>query len=61
MAKGGSGEREKQKRKGKGKKADAEEEEGEEKWQMETQARFLHAQHELDYLGFIETVYDIAE
>ncbi|KAJ2915754.1 hypothetical protein MD484_g4658, partial [Candolleomyces efflorescens] len=33
---------------------DEDEEETEEKWQIEVQARFIRALHELDYLGFIK-------
>jgi origin recognition complex subunit 3 len=59
-------------RKGKGAKNIKENPEDEEQWQMEQQARFLRAVHELDYLGFIKhtnrraghvmrTVYDVVD
>ncbi|PPR03388.1 hypothetical protein CVT24_012513 [Panaeolus cyanescens] len=42
------------KKRGKGKKRPVETEEEIEKWNVEVQARFIRALHELDYLGFIK-------
>ncbi|KAF9045577.1 origin recognition complex subunit 3 N-terminus-domain-containing protein [Panaeolus papilionaceus] len=42
------------KKRGKGKKQPGETEEEIEKWNVEVQARFIRALHELDYLGFIK-------
>ncbi len=42
-------------KKGKGKgKAKAKDKEDEKKWQLECQARFMRALHELDYMGFLK-------
>lgn len=48
------GKEKEKKSKGKGKEKERVEEEEEDEWNLEVQARFIRALHELDYLGFVK-------